>query len=258
MSSTEQTAIPALSPRERLLILAELSALTALSWLYLVRMPMSATDFGAVVVRLAAPLSPGLVNFWLAFMMWAVMMVAMMLPGAAPMILMYARIARSREDASAAGQWAFAGGYVVIWTMFSAAATVTQSALQHFAFISNGLSTAPIVSATILVGAGVYQLTSFKHTCLGHCQSPVAFFMTHWRAGTASAFRMGLAHGAFCVGCCWMLMALLFAVGVMNLAWVAALSAFVLLEKLMPYPQAIARSTGAVMIACGFLLTLHN
>jgi predicted metal-binding membrane protein len=258
MSSTEQTAIPVLPPRERLLILAELSALTALSWLYLVRMPMSATDFGAVVVRLAAPLSLGLVNFWLAFMMWAVMMVAMMLPGAAPMILMYARIARSREDASPAGPWAFAGGYVVTWAMFSAAATVTQSALQHFAFISNGLSTAPIVSAAILVGAGVYQLTPFKHTCLGYCQSPVAFFMTHWRAGTASAFRMGLAHGAFCVGCCWMLMALLFAVGVMNLAWVAALSAFVLLEKLMPYPQAIARSTGAVMIACGFLLALHD
>ena len=218
MSSTEQTAVPALPPNERLLILAELFALTALSWLYLVRMPMSAADFGAVVVRLAAPLSPGLANCWLTFMMWAVMMVAMMLPGAAPMILMYARIARSSEDASAAGTWAFAGGYVVIWTMFSAAATVTQSALEHFAIISNELSTATIVSAAILVGAGVYQLTPLKQACLGHCQSPVAFFMTHWRAGTAGAFRMGLAHGAFCVGCCWMLMALLFAVGVMNLA----------------------------------------
>jgi len=258
MSSTEQSAVPSLPPKERLLILAELFALTALSWLYLVRMPMSATDFGVVVVRLATPISPGLVNFWLAFMMWAVMMVAMMLPGAAPMILTYARIAGSSEGASAAGPWAFAGGYVVIWTMFSAAATVTQSALQHFAIISNGLSTAPIVSAAILVGAGVYQLTPLKQACLGHCQSPVAFFMTHWRAGTAGAFRMGLAHGTYCVGCCWMLMALLFAVGVMNLAWVAALSAFVLLEKLTPYPRAIARSTGAVMIACGLLLALHS
>jgi len=258
MSSTEQTAIPALPASDRLLILAELSVLTALSWLYLVRMPMSAADFGAVVVRLTAPISPGFVNFWLAFMMWAVMMVAMMLPGAAPMILMYARIARSREDAPAAGSWVFAGGYVVIWTMFSAAATVTQNALQHAAIISNGLSTAPIVSAAILVGAGVYQLTPLKQACLGHCQSPVAFFMTHWRAGSAGAFRMGLAHGAFCVGCCWMLMALLFALGVMNLAWVAALSAFVLLEKLTRYPRAIARSTGAVLIACGLLLALHS
>jgi predicted metal-binding membrane protein len=258
MSSTEETAIPALPASYRLLILAELSALTVFSWLYLVRMPMSAEDFGAVIVRLAAPISPRFVNFWLAFMMWAVMMVAMMLPGAAPVILMYARIAHTREDAPAAGPWAFAGGYVVIWTMFSAAATVTQIVLQRAAIISNGLSTAPTVSAAILVGAGVYQLTPFKQACLGHCQSPVAFFMTHWRAGTAGAFRMGLAHGAFCVGCCWMLMALLFALGVMNLAWVAALSAFVLLEKLTPYPQAIARFTGAVMIACGFLLALHS
>ncbi len=171
MSSTEETAIPALPASYRLLILAGLSALTAFSWLYLVRMPMSAEDFGAVVVRLAAPISPGFVNFWLAFMMWAVMMVAMMLPGAAPMILMYARIARSSEDPPAAGPWAFAGGYVVIWTMFSAAATVTQRALEHFAIISNGLSTAPIVSAVILVGAGVYQLMPLKQACLGHCQS---------------------------------------------------------------------------------------
>jgi predicted metal-binding membrane protein len=259
MATSEQiVALPPLPICDRVIIVAELAALTALAWLYLVRMPMSAADFGAVAARLAAPVPSEVVDLWLTFMMWAVMMVAMMLPSAAPMIMTYARIASDREGAPASRAWIFAAGYVVIWTAFSVAATAAQSALQHATIISNALSVAPIVGAVILIGAGIYQLTPLKLACLGHCQSPVGFFMTHWRSGAVGAFRMGLSHGEFCVGCCWMLMALLFVAGVMNLAWVAALSALVLLEKLTPWPRTVARSTGAVLVIWGLLLALRS
>jgi predicted metal-binding membrane protein len=248
---------PALPWRERLLILAELIALTALSWLYLLRMPMSASDFGAMAARISAPLPSSVVNLWIIFMMWAVMMVAMMLPSAAPMILTYARIARSRDGGAIIRAWMFAAGYFATWTIFSAVATVVQVILQQVAILSNALATSSIVGAAILLAAGIYQLTPLKQACLGHCQSPVAFFMTHWRDGSVGAFRMGLAHGTFCVGCCWMLMLLLFAAGVMNLVWVGALTALVLIEKLLPYPRAIANASGVALIVCAIALAVR-
>jgi predicted metal-binding membrane protein len=253
-----QPSIPALPQRERLLILAELTALTALSWLYLVRMPMSASDFGAMGARIAAPIPVSVVSLWLVFMMWAVMMVAMMLPTAAPMILMYAKIARGREGGPISRAWMFAGGYLAVWTLFSAAATAAQAMLQHATILSDGLTTSRVAGAVILVLAGGYQLTPLKQACLGYCQSPVAFFMTNWRDGPVGAFRMGLMHGSFCLGCCWMLMLLLFAAGVMNLVWVAAIAAFVLIEKLTPYPRAIANVSGAALIASGLVLAFYG
>ncbi|HKN01499.1 MAG TPA: DUF2182 domain-containing protein [Candidatus Binataceae bacterium] len=258
MESAPQTSVPVLPARERIVILTELAALTALSWLYLVRMPMSASDFGATAARLTSPLPPGVVDLWLVFMMWAVMMVAMMLPSAAPMVLMYARIARGRsQEGSTLRAWIFVAGYIAVWTMFSVAATATQAILQRTAIVSNALATSSIVGAVILIAAGIYQITPMKQACLRYCQSPVAFFMTHWREGSRGAFKMGLDHGTFCVGCCWMLMLLLFVAGVMNLVWVAALTALVLIEKLLPYPRAIARTTGAALIASGLLLALR-
>ncbi|MGO9453762.1 MAG: DUF2182 domain-containing protein [Candidatus Binataceae bacterium] len=258
MESAPQASVPALPARERLVILTELAVLTALSWLYLVRMPMSASDFGATAARMASPLPPGVIDLWLVFMMWAVMMVAMMLPSAAPMVLMYARMARGRsEEGSTLRAWIFAAGYIAVWTAFSAAATAAQAILQRTAILSNALTTSSIVGAIILIAAGIYQITPMKQACLSYCQSPVAFFMTHWRDGSTGAFKMGLDHGTFCVGCCWMLMMLLFVAGVMNLAWVAALTALVLVEKLVPYPRAIARTTGAALIASGVLIAVR-
>jgi predicted metal-binding membrane protein len=141
-----------------------------------------------------------------------------------------------------------------MWTLFSAAATAGQIALQRGALITSGFVTTPLISGIILAIAGLYQLTPLKQTCLSHCRSPIGFFMTEWRDGAAGAFKMGLKHGAFCVGCCWMLMALLFVLGVMNLLWVAAISVFVLLEKVTPYGRAIARVTGVAMLASGIAL----
>jgi predicted metal-binding membrane protein len=257
MESIRYPSLPALPARERILILVELIALTALSWTYLVRMPMSASDFGAMTARLAAPIPASLVDLWLVFMMWAVMMVAMMLPSAAPMILTYARLATGRGAAAVSRAWIFATGYFAVWTAFSAAATAAQAMLQHASILSNALTTSSLAGGIILAVAGVYQLTPLKNACLGHCQSPVAFFMTHWCDGSAGAFRMGLAHGWFCVGCCWLLMLVLFVVGVMNLAWVATLTAFVLIEKIAPYPRAIARLTGVALIASGLFVAMR-
>jgi predicted metal-binding membrane protein len=180
-----------------------------------------------------------------------------MLPSASPMVLMYARIARSRGRASTLPVWLFAAGYLVVWTAFSAAATLGQAALQHASIISNALSATPIVGAAILIATGIYQFTPLKGACLGHCQSPITFFMTRWRDGPTAAFRMGLEHGAFCVGCCWLLMTLLFVAGVMNLAWVAAITVFVLIEKLAPFPRAIANAAGVALIAAGVVLAIR-
>ncbi|HEY6420089.1 MAG TPA: DUF2182 domain-containing protein [Candidatus Binataceae bacterium] len=257
MPSAEPFAPAPLPIRERAVIVAELGAVTLLAWLYLVKMPMAPADLGGIVARIVAPLPMPLVDLWLTFMMWAVMMVAMMLPSASPMVLMYARIARSRGRASTLCVWLFAAGYLVVWTAFSAAATLGQAALQHASIISNALSATPIVGAAILIATGIYQFTPLKGACLGHCQSPITFFMTRWRDGPTAAFRMGLEHGAFCVGCCWLLMTLLFVAGVMNLAWVAAITVFVLIEKLAPFPRAIANAAGVALIAAGVVLAIR-
>jgi len=249
---------PALPIGEQILLYGELAALSALAWLYLVRMPMTPQDLGSLGARMLSALPPQWADLWLTFMMWAVMMVAMMLPSASPMVMAYARIASARGGHPALRVWLFAFGYLAIWTLFSAAATVIQFALMHWSLISNARITTRLDGAAILAGVGLYQLTPLKNMCLGRCQSPIGFFMTNWRDGAAGAFRMGLAHGTFCVGCCWMLMALLFVAGAMNLAWVAAITVFVLLEKATPWGRALANVSGVVFIACAVALAFHR
>ena len=247
---------PALPIGGRVLLYAELAAISALAWLYLVRMPMTPEDLGGLGARILATLPPQLGDLWLTFMMWAVMMVAMMLPSASPMVMAYARIANARGGRPAVRVWLFASGYLAIWTLFSVAATAIQLALMHWSLISSALVTAPLAGAAILALAGVYQLTPLKQACLGRCQSPIGFLVTHWRDGAAGALRMGLQHGAICTGCCWMLMALLFVVGVLNLAWVAAIAAFVLIEKSTPWGRTIANVSGVALIAGAFAIAL--
>jgi predicted metal-binding membrane protein len=249
---------PTLPLGEQALLYAELAALSVLAWLYLVHMPMTPQDLGGLGARMLSALPPEWADFWLTFMMWTVMMVAMMLPSASPMVMAYTRIASARGGPHPLRAWLFASGYLAIWTLFSAAATAIQFALVQSSLLSNALVTTPLVSAAILAIAGIYQLTPLKNVCLGRCQSPIGFFMTHWRDGAAGAFRMGLAHGTFCVGCCWMLMALLFVAGVMNLVWVAAITVFVLLEKATPWGRAIANASGVVLIAWAVAIVIHR
>jgi predicted metal-binding membrane protein len=189
---------------------------------------------------------------WLAlFAMWSVMMIGMMLPSASPVILLVLGAYRLRRDRQArTAAISFVGGYLLVWTTFSALAASGQLALHRAALLSDAMRLrSAVLSGVVLVFVGLYQWLPIKNKCLVRCQAPLAFLTRRWRRGVAGGLRMGLEHGAFCVGCCWLLMLLLFVLGVMNLAWIAALSAFVLLEKLSPRGVLIGR-VGGVVAAC--------
>lgn len=194
----------------------------------------------------------------LLWAMWAVMMTAMMLPSAAPLLLMYAGALHGRGEPGAGRQlYAMAAGYVLVWGGFSIAATVLQRALASALVLTPMMEPAtPVVAAIILAIAALYQLTSLKRVCLRVCRTPLAYMLQHWRPGTAGAFRLGLDHGLYCLGCCWALMLLLFAGGVMNLAVVVALTLWVLVEKLAPFGEWTARIGGAALLALATWLLL--
>jgi predicted metal-binding membrane protein len=186
------------------------------------------------------------------------MMVAMMLPGAAPMVLLYARVMRKAESdpgAARVGIAAFASGYLAVWILFSLFAVFLQFGLERIGVMSAMMSLSRAhLAAGFLIAAGLYQLTPLKSACLIHCRGPAAFLAAHWRAGISGAFRMGLAHGAYCLGCCAVLMLLLFVGGVMNLVWIAGLTLLVAVEKLAPFGAVVARAMGAVLIVGGLTL----
>ncbi len=171
------------------------------------------------------------------FLMWAIMMVGMMLPSAAPMTLLYAGMVckAERQGTPMAPTAAFVAGYLAMWCLFSVGATLAQWGLHEAAMLSPMMvANSQILGAALLMMAGVFQLTPWKAVCLDHCRSPAHFIAQHWRSGASGAFRLGLHHGAFCLGCCWALMGLLFVGGVMNLLWIAGITIFVFLEKVLP------------------------
>lgn len=248
--------------RERLLALASLLTLAALAWLDLwleaARMQAMPADAGAILPALGVDVAA--VQTWsigalsLTFLMWAVMMVAMMLPSAAPAILLYGSMVRkSRERGSVLPSvWVFTAGYLAVWSGFSLAATILQAAFATARLLTPEMASASNwLSAGLLIAAGLYQWLPVKDACLEKCRFPLQFFLFRWRPGAVGALRMGAEHGLFCVGCCWALMLVLFAVGVMNLFWVALLAAFVLVEKLMPAGWWIARLAGIGLVVLG-------
>jgi predicted metal-binding membrane protein len=186
--------------------------------------------------------------------MWWIMMVAMMLPSAAPMILLFARFNRSQRDKGApyVPTGVFALGYLLVWAGFSVVAVTAQWALERSGLLSGMMaSTSVTLGGVLLIAAGVYQLTPLKYACLRHCRSPLFFISHHWKPGEWGALRRGLEHGAFCTGCCWFLMALLFYGGVMNLFWIMGLALFVLIEKVAPAGHWVGWIMGAGLIAWG-------
>jgi predicted metal-binding membrane protein len=220
------------------LVVTGLCVVIACAWAYLV--PASLDMYGRMdgVAAWMMEATWDARYLLLVFLMWAAMMVAMMLPGALPTIVLFQRALRNdpKVRSAARGMFAFAAGYVLAWAGFSAGATLLQWALAEAALLSPMMvSASPALGGTLLVVAGVYQWTPFKHACLRSCQSPLAFLAQHWRPGTPGALRLGFAHGLACVGCCWALMLLLFVGGVMNLLWIAAITVFVLVEKLLPH-----------------------
>lgn len=195
-------------------------------------------------------------DFGLTFSMWALMMVAMMVPTAVPMTLMYASVARKAavQGSPLAPTFVFVAGYIAVWTTFSLVATIAQHALDQAALLSPMMvASSSRFGAALVIAAGVYQLTPLKNACLKNCRTPARFMSHYWRSGTLGALRMGLRLGAYCVGCCWILMALLFVGGVMNLLWIAAIAIFVLLEKTTPVGNMSGRIAGLAMILVGAL-----
>jgi predicted metal-binding membrane protein len=203
----------------------------------------------------------------LMFSMWWLMMIAMMLPSAPPMVLLHAAVTR-KELARAGGAkssapshrllsatTAFISGYLIMWGAFSLVAVIAQWALERGELPSTMMMPARrFMGSGLLLAAGLWQLTPVKTLCLRHCRSPISFLSTHWHPGVRGAFRMGMEHGVFCLGCCWFLMALLFYGGVMNLVWIIGLALFVLAEKMMPAGIAFGKISGLLLIAWGVWL----
>jgi predicted metal-binding membrane protein len=254
------TALERALRRDRALVALGLGLLLAPAWLWLAR--ASLDMYG----DMQGPSAWMMRATWdatytaLIFAMWTVMMVGMMLPSAAPAVLIFARIARSgsEPDRPVLRAYLFAAGYLVSWAAFSAAATLVQSLLARAALVTPMMESAsPWLASGILIVAGAYQWSAAKRACLSHCRSPAAFITEHWRRGALGALRLGAAHGVYCVGCCWALMLLLFAGGVMSLPWIAGLSVFVLLEKLGPIGVWTDRVTGAALVLAGLAFALY-
>jgi predicted metal-binding membrane protein len=280
--------------RDRIIVLAGLVCITLLAWSYLLYlaqdmarmdMPMSvepvgdssmgdmpmgdahvddmtmdstATEIGMpAVMPQIQPWQPR--EFLVMFVMWSVMMVAMMVPSAAPMILTFAAINRKRPSAQLvlSSTSAFVLGYLLVWVGFAFIATIAQGMLHRAALLSPMMATTnTLLAALLLVVAGIFQWTPLKYTCLHHCRSPIGFLLNEWHDGTSGALRMGVQHGIYCLGCCWSLMALLFVAGVMNIVWIAALAALVLLEKVAPMGHYLSRLAGIVFISWGTWLAV--
>ncbi len=262
-------ALEILLKRDRRIVVAAIIVLTTVAWVYLIwlarNMTMAGTSMPVMPVmpgmNMGAAMTPILRawtvgDFTFIFLMWAIMMVGMMTPSATPMILIYARVARqSALDGKplAATGW-FACGYLLSWTTFSLVAALAQGLLERSAFLTPMMAAASSrIGGFVLIAAGLYQCTPLKEACLRHCQSPFAFIQSQggFKKGIVGSIRPGMRHGFYCIGCCWMLMALLFAGGVMNIAWIAAIAIFVLIEKAIPSGRIIVRVAGAGMAFAG-------
>jgi predicted metal-binding membrane protein len=257
------TAIPGLLQealrRDRLLVAAGLVALTALAWLYIIHTGQAMSPHAGMAMPMAGDADlPGLA---MLVPMWIVMMVAMMVPSASPTILLFATVARGRQarGVPTASTAVFTLGYLLVWAFYATIAALVQWELHRLALLSPAMVSArPWLGGGLLIAAGLYQWFPIKDSCLAHCRSPLGFLAAEWREGTWGALLMGIRHGTFCVGCCAVLMTLLFVAGVMNLLWVAAIAIFVLAEKLGPGGRSLGRFTGILLVAWGIWVITAN
>ena len=247
-------ALESVLKRDRALVLSGVIALVALAWVYMVYLAQSTSGMGSGMAMTQLQ-SWSATDFGLMFLMWAVMMVAMMVPTAAPMILLFATVNRRHREQERpyVPTSVFLSGYVIVWSGFAALATVANWGLHVNSLLSSmmGTSSSAYLGGGLLLAAGIFQWSPLKYVCLSHCRSPLGFLMGEWRDGAGGALRMGLKHGGYCLGCCWVLMGLLFVLGVMNLVWIAALAAFVLMEKVIPRGQLVSRVTGLLLAGWG-------
>jgi predicted metal-binding membrane protein len=238
--------------RERWVVVAALVSISALALGY--------TGWLATGFDMSEMMSPDYVPwsasyFTFMLVMWVVMMIGMMTPSVAPMVLLYAALGRqhaARQRFAPPG-W-FLAGYLLAWTLFALAATLLQWVLEWRALVTPMMAgTSRTLGGVALLAAGIYQWLPAKQACLTSCRSPLTFVQRHggFSPEAGGALRLGVLHGLYCIGCCWALMLLLFAFGVMNLTWIAGLMVFVLLEKLLPWPRLVSRASGAAAILAG-------
>ncbi len=248
----QATTLEAVLKRDRAIAIAGIAGVAALAWAYILYL---ASDMGRMMIPLTESWSAG--DFIFQYVMWSVMMVAMMVPSAAPMVLMFATVNRRRREQQRpfVPTSVFLMGYVVVWSGFALAATLAQWGFHSAALLSPMMeSTSAYLGAALVMGAGLFQFTPLKSACLTQCRTPLGFIMTEWRDGGRGALTMGLRHGAFCVGCCWVLMALLFVTGVMSLLWVAVIAGFILLEKVAPAGLRLSRLSGLTLVGFGLAI----
>ncbi|WP_051085230.1 DUF2182 domain-containing protein [Hahella ganghwensis] len=227
-------------------ILLTVTACILLSWYYL-------------VFEMAMNMSPVLqwdaFDIFMLFVMWAIMMAGMMLPSAIPVIMLVSKMNKQRQTRRAPYTHAFyfIVGYLLVWMLYCAVITFTQYWLHRFSLLTPMMVSAmPGFSALLLIVAGIYQWTGFKQRCLQYCRSPLSLFSTKWKEGITGAINLGFLHGQYCLGCCWVLMALLFVAGVMSLKWILALTILVLIEKIMPMGDQFSRIVGVCLVLLGF------
>lgn len=254
--------------RDRALVFIALAGLSILSWIYLAVLAKNMSQGDMSLMGMAVMATGSMqatmgawttTTFALMAVMWFVMMVGMMVPSAAPMILLFATVTRKQaQDKNPSLRIAiFAGAYLFVWALFSIAATLAQWALTEAALVSPMMiGTSKWLTIVLLGACGIYQLTPLKQACLGKCRSPLGFLMTGWLPGDLGALKMGLSHGAYCLGCCWLLMGLLFVGGVMNLLWVALIAILVLGEKVLPHGDLFGKFGGVAMLAVAVYVIL--
>jgi len=268
--TAETTFVETLLRREHRIVLTGLLLITALAWIWIFvgsGTGMSAMDM--TTWRFPPPIQNGMVESWtisysvVMFFMWWIMMIAMMTPSAAPLVLLYARAYRHEQRQGklpdgVAPTFVFLLGYLLAWACFSVIATGLQWGLERAGLLHQMMmwSISPYFTAVVLIAAGLYQITPLKLACLQHCRSPAQYLAEHFRPDAQGALRLGWKHGLYCLGCCWFLMALLFAGGIMNLIWIAGLSVYVLIEKIAPQGQWISRAAGGGMVLAGLWVIL--
>lgn len=258
VDAESKTLIQSLPLKDRFIILSILALVTLLCWTYLVDMAIDMDNMMASGHMMQ--MAEWTTSYFIAMLvMWVIMMTGMMVPTAIPMALVYAAVARkaASQGTPIAPTSAFVSGYVVMWGFFSVAATFAQWGLDEAALMSPMMVTnSPWLGATLLIVAGLFQFTPWKDSCLKHCRAPAYFISQSWKPGVWGAFRMGIEHGTFCIGCCWFLMSLLFFGGVMSLLWIAGITLFVLLEKVLPFGDLGGRVAGGAMTLTGLTLLI--
>jgi predicted metal-binding membrane protein len=271
MNGGEDTR-PVVTIHERLAIVGGLAIVSTLAWVYTIRMAHSMGGSGHCVPAAAghgghhlygshtiqSAVMPylaqwGLAEIWMTYVMWGVMMAAMMLPTAIPMALAFAQVNRQNgRRGTLVPVGAFAAGYLGAWALYCVGATAVQWGLLRAALLSPvSLASGPVLGGVVLIAAGIFQWSSWKDACMQKCRNPLGFLLTHWRPGHLGAFKLGSRYGLHCVGCCWLLMLICFALGVMNLVWMALLTLFMLVEKIAPAGRVISRAAGALLVLWG-------